>query len=129
MSGRDLIADLPPEHNGVRLLRMIQQQHPEYHPALAIAKLAHKPEIEEDLEFRCHATLLKYVEPELRSVQVQAEVRETRTIRVSLFEQLDGPSDDGRKLAEAKSQAPKLPAILDAEVVREPSRPSEDKGP
>lgn len=127
MSGRDLIADLPPEHNGVRLLRMIQQRHPEYHPALAIAEMAHRENIEEDLEFRCHATLLKYTEPELRSVQVQAEVRETRTIRVSLFEQLDVPSDEGKRIADAKSQAPKPPAstVIDAEFVREEVRSGE----
>lgn len=117
MSGRDLpIANLPPEHNGVRLLKMIQQRHPGYHPALSLADLAHTAE-EDDLAYRCHATLLKYIEPELRSVQVQAEVKETRTIRVSLFEALDGPdtNHDKNRIAEAMAQAPKLPGVIDVE--------------
>lgn len=114
MSGRDLIVSgISPDHNGTRLLRMIQKRHPEYHPAKSLADLAHKEGIDEDLQFRCHSTLLKYVEPELRSVQIQADVKETRVIRVSLFEALDGPKEINPKIAEAMSHAPKLPAVLD----------------
>lgn len=122
MSARDSpLATLPAEHNGVRLLKLIQQRHPDYHPALSIAKIAHeKCDDDPDLEFKCHATLLKYIEPELKSVQVQAEIKETRTIRVSLFEMLDGSEQDSLKaIEEAKSNAPKLPAIVDVEFTRE----------
>lgn len=124
MAGRDLPDTvIIPEHNGMRLLKMIQARHPNYHPAIAISDLAHTAE-GEDLQFRCHATLLKYVEPELRSVQIQADVKETRTIRVSLFETLENEisSTDSKRLEEALSHAPKLPAIMDVEVMEEVSR-------
>ena len=118
MAGRDLPDNvLPPEHNGMRLLKMIQVRHPNYHPALAISDLAHSMTEDPDLQFKCHATLLKYVEPELRSVQIQAEVKETRTIRVSLFETIeqDVSSSENKRIDEALSHAPKLPAIIDVE--------------
>jgi hypothetical protein len=119
MSGRDLVSlDVQPEHSGTRLLRMLQQRHPEYHPAMSIADLAHTAE-EEELRFKCHSTLLKYVEPELRSVQIQADVKETRTIRVSLFETIEH-TDNKKELQaieEAKSQAPSLPSIIDVVAI------------
>jgi hypothetical protein len=127
MSGRDLpVNGIAAEHNGSRLLKMIQTQHPNYHPAMSIAKLAHQEGLDEDLQFRCHSTLLKYVEPELRSVQIQAEVKETRIIRVSLFEALEGEKVVNPKLAEQMSKAPKLGAVMD--VVGERVQSGEDDG-
>lgn len=123
MSGRDLPAlpAVPEEHNGTRLLKMIQTRHPSYHPAMSIADLAHSVDSEE-LQFKCHSTLLGYVEPQLSSIKIQAEVKETRTIRVSLFEPQDFP-----ELADAvvnRGLSPKLPgmATVDAEYTVESTK-------
>lgn len=118
MSGRDLpLSALPPEHNGTRLLKMIQQRHPNYHPALSIADIANDSDVDDELALRAHSTLLKYIEPELRSIQIQADVKETRTIRVSLFESIEDMTSgkEAERINEAKSHAPKLPAVMDVE--------------
>jgi hypothetical protein len=83
------------KHNGERLLRMLQKQHPNYHPLLSIAKIAHdaeegygednEPNLE--LALRAHQTVLRFVEPELKSIEVKVEKKDTRTINVRLFEE------------------------------------------
>lgn len=83
-----------------RLLGLIQAQHPGYHPALAIAKLAHDPTVMADpkLELECHKTLLPYLESKLSTVEQKIDLTETRRVIVSLFE----------------------PEVEDVEVIEEP---------
>jgi len=38
------------------------------------------------LQFECHKTIVKYIEPELKSVEVKSDVKEDKTVRVSLFD-------------------------------------------
>lgn len=86
------------KHNGERLLRMITAQYPNYHPLMSIVKIAHDAEamLSEEglpapnlsLALRAHETVLKYVEPELKSVDVKIEKKDTRTINVRLFEEV-----------------------------------------
>jgi hypothetical protein len=78
-----------PRHNGERLLRILQQHFPEYHPIISVARIAHETEGDpqtKDIALRAHATVLKYVEPELKSIEVKDGLKDRRTITVSLFE-------------------------------------------
>ena len=71
---------------GDRMLEMIRQRHPEYHPVLAMADLAHSTDNEE-LEFKCHQAIAKYVAPELKSIEVRAEINEQRRVIVEMFDE------------------------------------------
>lgn len=78
---------------GERVLGLIRKEFPGYHPLMAIAQLAHSEKVKDDprLELECHKTLVKYVTPELKSVEVKAEIQETRRVIVSMFD--GGPVD------------------------------------
>lgn len=77
---------------GERVLALIRTRYPEYHPILAIADLAHDKTIEDPrILLECHKTIIKHVMPELKSVEVKAELNETRRVIVSMF---DGDSID-----------------------------------
>lgn len=72
------------------MLALIRTKYPEYHPLLAIADLAHDPKIDDPrIQLECHKTIIKYVTPELKSVEVKAEIKETRRVIVSLFDGSD----------------------------------------
>lgn len=77
-------------------LSLVQSEYPQYHPLIALARLAHREDVTTDpkLELEVHKTILPYVTPKLSSVEVQAEVKEERRVIVSLFEQQMLP--DGR---------------------------------
>lgn len=70
------------------ILSMIHQEYPEYHPLLSIARLAHTTD-DEKLEFDCHKTIAKYVEPELKSLELKAPKDEHRRVRVTLFDVIE----------------------------------------
>lgn len=67
------------------LLASIREHYPGYHPLLSIAHLAHNPETDYRLQFDCHKTIAKYIEPELKSLEVKGHIQETRRVTVSLF--------------------------------------------
>lgn len=67
------------------LLAAIQQRYPNYHPLIAIAEIAHSSEASLDLQFQCHKTIAKYIEPELKAVEVKTESNEKNLVRVTLF--------------------------------------------
>jgi hypothetical protein len=111
------------KHNGERLLHMLRQRHPEYHPILSIANIAHVAEQEEgliDTALRAHAIILKYVEPELKSVEVNINQDRKRVINVSLFEEvqpelLGNGSDTGHQEVVGHQEA--VNQIFDVEIV------------
>jgi hypothetical protein len=70
------------------VLAMIQQEFPGYHPLISIARIAHTTE-DMGLEFMCHKTICKYVESELKSLEIKAPVDDSRRVRVSLFDVVD----------------------------------------
>lgn len=74
-------------------LGIVQREYPEYHPLIALARLAHRSDVIQDakLELEVHKTILPYVMPKLSSVEVKQEASEDRRVIVSLFEtkQLD----------------------------------------
>jgi hypothetical protein len=73
---------------GDKVLALIRTEFPEYHPLLAIARLAHHEKVKEDprLALECHKTLVKYVTPELKSIEVKADIQSTRRVIVSMFD-------------------------------------------
>lgn len=70
------------------ILSLIQERYPGYHPLVAIADIAHSTAIDVDsrLRFDCHKAIAKYIEPELKSIEVKGQIDEVRHVRVSLFE-------------------------------------------
>lgn len=88
MSARPTVEIIGQEHNGQVLLRRIQARHPNYHPAVALADLAHETD-DEEIEFKCHAKLLEFVEPQLKAVQLEVNQPDSKTIKVSLFDTID----------------------------------------
>ena len=69
-------------------LDIVQREFPNYHPLIALARLAHRDDVTRDpkLELEVHKTILPYVAPKLSSVEVKAEINEDRRVIVSLFE-------------------------------------------
>lgn len=69
-------------------LELVQREYPEYHPLIALSRLAHRHDVREDpkLELEVHRTILPYVTPKLSNVEVKADVRDERRVIVSLFE-------------------------------------------
>lgn len=57
------------------ILEMIREKHPDYHPLLALADMAHEPGVEDRIKFQCHQTIAKYVESELKSIEVKGTHR------------------------------------------------------
>ena len=117
-------------HNGEKLLRMIRRQNPDYHPIMSLLRIAQQAEdgIEErtrngetyirpnlDVAMKCHATVLRYVEPELRAVEISTVDKDRRTIEVSLFREITEELTD-------RTEAQRLVGkILDAELMPEES--------
>jgi len=69
------------------VLDAIRRHYPEYHPLVSIAHIAHDVTSDPRLKFDCHRVIAKYVEPELKSLEVRGSFTETRRVSVSLFEE------------------------------------------
>jgi len=69
------------------LLAMLQKEYPSYHPLVSIARIAHDQAADLKLQFECHKTIAKYVEPELKSLEVKGELGHRHRVSVSLFEE------------------------------------------
>lgn len=74
---------------GEQALSLIQREFPNYHPLVALARLAHRDDVKQDprLEHDCHKALLPYVVPKLANVEVKVQPNDDRRVIVSLFEQ------------------------------------------
>jgi len=68
------------------MLDLIRMKYPEYHPVVAMADLAHTTDNEE-IEFKCHQSIAKFVLPELKSIEVRAQINEQRRVVVELFDE------------------------------------------
>lgn len=69
------------------VLDAIRQFYPDYHPLVSIAHIAHDVVSDPRLKFDCHRVIAKYVEPELKSLEVRGSFTETRRVSVSLFDE------------------------------------------
>lgn len=68
------------------LVTMLHAEFPNYHPLLSIARLAHNQDADLRLQFECHKTIAKYIECELKSIEVKGDIHEDKVVRVSLFD-------------------------------------------
>ena len=82
--------DIVPKSRREALLSLIHSHYPGYHPLVAIAHIAHNEDAELRLQYDCHKTIAKYIEPELKSLEVKSEITDARRVSVSLFEPLEG---------------------------------------
>lgn len=57
-----------------QVLQMIQRKHPEYHPLLELAKIGLDEGTDVRLRVDCHKTIVRYCEPELKSVEVKGKI-------------------------------------------------------
>ena len=113
------------------LLGMLQKEYPNYHPLISIARIAHHGDADLKLQFECHKTIAKYVEPELKTVEVKGEITGRHRVSVSLFEPAGAtfhpvvdnlkPAIEGeaRKVLESGSTVKELPggAVVDTDPV------------
>lgn len=80
------------------LLQAMQTEYLGYHPLISILRIAHHEAAIDDLrlQFDCHKTIARYIEPELKSVEVKAEVDERRKVIISMFDEdiLDNDNDN-----------------------------------
>lgn len=74
---------------GERVLELLQEHYPGYHPLVGVAKIAHTTE-DPRLEFDCHKTLSRYIEPELKSVEVSQAPPDSGLLKVFF----DGECED-----------------------------------
>lgn len=72
---------------GSLLLAEIRRKYPNYHPIMAMVDIAHDKEASLELQFNCHKTVAKYIEPELKSIEVKGEMKNIQQVRVSLFDE------------------------------------------
>lgn len=92
---------------GEQALALVQRHFPEYHPLVALAKLAHSSKVDEDprLEFDCHKAILPYVMPKLANVEVRDNRVDDRRVVVSLFEE--------RALPDGTVQSVEVPLVTE----------------
>lgn len=98
------------------LLGMIQKEFPAYHPLISIARIAHHSEADLKVQLECHKTIAKYVEPELKSIEVKGEITGRHRVSVSLFEPQGAnfsPVEEGLKPV-IEGQAAVVPKALDS---------------
>lgn len=69
-------------------LSLVQSEFQNYHPLIALARLAHSADVTADpkLELEVHKAILPYVTPKLSSVEVKNDNSDQRRVIVSLFE-------------------------------------------
>lgn len=70
------------------ILDVIRESYPNYHPLVSIAHIAHDTSSDPRLRFDCHKAIAKYVEPELKSLEVRGVFEDDRRVIVSLFDEI-----------------------------------------
>ena len=58
------------------LLKMLQDEWPDYHPLVAMLHIARDPTSDSKLRFDCHKEIAQYVEPKLKSVEHKGSVKQ-----------------------------------------------------
>ena len=71
--------------NGDHLLALIRAEYPNYHPLVSMAHIAHNEDADLRLQFECHKTISRFIEPELKSVETQTDENQQRRVVISMF--------------------------------------------
>ncbi len=88
---------ISPYSGANRLLSLLHLRNPQYHPIISIHEISEIASEVGDLKlaFECHRTMLKYIEPELKSVDVKVTNPADNAIRVTLFDEVESvPFDE-----------------------------------
>ena len=100
-----------------RLLDMLNSKYPGYHPVLAMADMAHNPGVETEVQFQCHKTIARYVESELKAVEVKTDKREDYgTLRVIIDGEVDEVTPQQATTDTLVPAGPPQDEITDAEI-------------
>lgn len=82
-----------------RLLKLLQQEHKNYHPLVAMAAMAHDKKTDEQIVFNCHKEIARYIEPQLKAVEHRGSGKaDFGTLRVYMTadtKELPDKSDNG----------------------------------
>jgi hypothetical protein len=105
---------------GDKVLNLLQEKYPNYHPLIGVAKIAHSTN-DARLEFDCHKTLAEFVEPKLKSIETHQNFSEDSELKV-IFEGefTEVSSNDGAPALEDQSESPPalaVEAFLDGDIV------------
>jgi len=57
----------------IPLLELINSEYPNYHPVLAMCKIAHSIEASQEQIFQAHKEVARYVCPQLKAIDVNIE--------------------------------------------------------
>ena len=69
-----------------RLLQLIQDKYPNYHPVLEMAKLANDKEADDLVRFNANKEVAKYVEPALKAVEISGDTEgESLPIQINMI--------------------------------------------
>ena len=63
-----------PNKNKRGLLARLQQEFPNYHPIVEMARLANDPEADEQTRFNANKEVAKYVTPQLKAVDLTGDL-------------------------------------------------------
>lgn len=77
--------------NGDHLLALIRREYPEYHPLVSIARIAHDSNADLKLQYECHKTISKFIEPELKSVETRVKDDDRTRVVISMFPDQNKP--------------------------------------
>jgi hypothetical protein len=58
-----------PNKNRAALIERLNEKHPNYDPAIALAELAQDASVDLSVRLDCHKTLASYLYPKMRSVE------------------------------------------------------------
>ncbi len=84
------------ETNGIvdtrsNVLKMLQEVHPEYHPLKELATIGLDKSTSVSDKIICHKTIVKYCEPELKSMEIKANIKtDLGVLRVVVDDAVDG---------------------------------------
>ena len=69
-----------------RLLQLIQDQYPNYHPVLEMAKLANDKNADDLARFNANKEVAKYIEPALKAVEISGDAEgESLPIQINMI--------------------------------------------
>jgi hypothetical protein len=106
---------------GERVLALLQESYPGYHPLIGVAKIAHTTD-DPRLEFDCHKTLSRYVETELKAVEVSQAPPDSGLLKVVFEGEFEDISpDDGTAALDNPERLPAddvLEMVLDVPLAQ-----------
>ena len=81
--------------NKNRLLNLIQQHNPAFHPIMVLADIASNPSEDSNTRVSAAKGMLPYLEPQLKAIEVRGNMKnEFGILRVSVMDEFEDSDDD-----------------------------------